>query len=90
MKQKAWGAIRVVIAALIVVYFLDWAVLRVRLARGTAYDRVQVEEYLSTPLKGNKAEYDYLGTTTVSCSRSIFPHGAAPCWWRNRHKTVWE
>jgi len=90
MNRKLLRGMRVVIAALIVAYLVDWAVLRIRIARGTAYGTVQVDQYLSTPLKGNKAEYDYLGTTTVSCARSIFPHGAAPCWWRNSHKSVWQ
>jgi hypothetical protein len=90
MKRSLWMGFRLLIALLIVVYLVDWAIFRVRMARGTAYGTVQVDEYLSTPLKGNKAEYDYLGTTSVSCARSIFPHGAAPCWWRERHKSVWE
>lgn len=90
MKQILWIAIRLLVAAIIVVYLVDWAVLRIRMTRGTAYGTVQVEEYLSTALKGNKAEYDYLGTTTVPCAHSIFPHGAAPCWWVERHRTVWE
>jgi len=90
MKRNLWMGARVVIAALIILDLVDWAVFRIRLTHGTAYGSVQVEEYLSTPLKGNKAEYDYLGTTTVACARSIFPHGAVPCWWRNRHKSVWE
>ena len=40
--------------------------------------------------KGNKAEYDYLGPASVTCSRSIFPHGAPSCWWVERHKSQWE
>jgi len=90
MKRILWNLIRVLIAAVIVVYLVDWAILRIRIARGTAYGTVQVDQYLSTPLKGNKDEYDYLGTTSVPCSHSIFPHGAAPCWWVERHKSVWE
>jgi hypothetical protein len=90
MKRNLWMGIRLLVAALIVVYFADWAVLRIRMTRGAAYGTVQVDQYLSTPLKGNKDEYDYLGATSVPCARSIFPHGAAPCWWRERHKTIWE
>ena len=90
MKRKLWNAVRMLMALLIVLYLVDWAVLRIRMTRGTAYSSVQVDQYLSTPLKGNKAEYDYLGTTNVTCARSVFPHGAAPCWWRNRHRSVWE
>ncbi len=90
MKRSLWIGLRVLIAALIVVYLVDWAVLRIRMTHGTAYGTVQVDRYLTTPLKGNKDEYDYLGSTSVSCAHSIFPHGAAPCWWVERHKSVWE
>jgi hypothetical protein len=90
MKKALWLAIRVLVVAFIAVYLLDWAVLRIRLARGQAYDTVQVDEYLSTPLKGNKAEYDYMGSQPVSCARAIFPHGATPCWWLRRHPAHWE
>ena len=90
MKRSLWIGLRLLIAALILVYLVDWAVLRIRMTRGTAYGTVQVDRYLTTPLKGNKDEYDYLGTTSVSCAHSIFPHGAAPCWWVERHKSVWE
>jgi hypothetical protein len=90
MKRILWVAIRVLIAALVVLYLADWAILRVRMARGGGYGTVQVDQYLSTPLKGNKAEYDYLGPASVTCSRSIFPHGAPPCWWVERHKNQWE
>ena len=90
MKRILWITLRALIVALIVVYLADWAILRIRLARGTAYGTIQVDQYLSTPLKGNKAEYDYLGPAAVTCSRSIFPHGAPPCWWVERHKDMWE
>jgi len=36
---------------LIAFYLIDWAVFRVRLARGGGYDTIQVDEYLSTALK---------------------------------------
>lgn len=90
MKKTLWLAIRVLVVAFIVVYLSDWVVLRIRLVSGHAYDTVQVDEYLSTPLKGNKAEYDYMGAQPVSCVRAIFPHGAAPCWWLRRHPAHWE
>lgn len=90
MKRKLWFSVRLLVATAILFYFADWGVLGIRIARGSAYGTVQVDQYLSTPLKGNKDEYDYLGTTTVTCAHSILPHGAAPCWWRNRHRSVWE
>jgi hypothetical protein len=72
-------------------YVGDWAVLRVRVSRGTAYDVVQVNQFLATPLKGNKVEYDLMGTVPMTCSRSIFPQTGNPaCWWLRRHTSQWE
>jgi hypothetical protein len=90
MKRTLWLLIRVLVVAVIVLYMLDWGILRIRIARGSGYATVQVDEYLSTPLKGNKAEYDYLGSQPVSCVRSFFPHGDTPCWWLRRHPARWE
>jgi hypothetical protein len=72
-------------------YAGDWLVLRVRVSRGTAYRVVQVNQLLATPLKGNKVEYDLMGTVPVTCSRSIFPQQGNPaCWWLERHTSQWE
>ena len=77
--------------AAILVYAGDWVTFHVRAARGTGYGTVQVEEFLSTPLKGAKTEYDYMGTTDMSCAQALFPHKGAPaCWWLRRHRTQWE
>jgi hypothetical protein len=52
---------------------------------------MQVDQYLETPLKGNKAEYDYMGTQPETCSRSLFPQaGNPPCWWLARHTSRWQ
>ena len=51
---------------------------------------VQVEQFLRTPLKGQKEEFDYMGTVAQPCVRSLFPHSSeAPCWWLERHKIQW-
>jgi len=72
-------------------YIGDWTVYRVRVYRGNAIGSVQVSQYLATPLKGNKEEYDYLGQVDQPCARSLFPHaGNSPCWWVERHKDHWE
>jgi hypothetical protein len=82
---------KVVLVTAVVVWVGDWGAFRVRAGRGTAFDSVQVEEYLTTALKGNKQEYDYMGTAQVTCARAMFPHGGAPaCWWVRRHRTEWE
>ncbi len=72
-------------------YAGDWAVLRIRIAHGTAFGVVQVNQFLATPLKGNKMEYDLTGTYPQACSRSIFPQkGNVACWWLQRHNSQWQ
>jgi hypothetical protein len=76
-------------------YAIDWIVFGLRLSRGNAMGTVTVQQFLKTPLKGNKLEYDYLGQADASCSQTLFPQYAAatwnpPCWWLQRHKTRWE
>jgi hypothetical protein len=91
MKRILWLILRTLLIAAVALYLIDWAVVRIRAVRGTAYGSVQVNEYLSTALKGNKAEYDYLGTTAQPCVHAIFKHDALqPCWWVERHKDLWE
>src|SRR5580700_8112796 len=74
-----------------IVYVGDWVVLRVRITHGTAYGVVEVNQFLATPLKGNKVEYDLVGAVQETCSRSIFPQKGNPaCWWLERHKSQWK
>jgi hypothetical protein len=69
----------------------DWLVLRIRVARGTAYGTVEVRQFLATSLKGDKTEYDFMGTIQQKCSRSIFPQQGNPaCWWLERHNSQWQ
>ena len=81
-------ALLVLFAAL---YVGDTLVLQFRIAHGTAYSVVEINQFLATPLKGNKTEYDLMGTVQETCSRSIFPQkGNPPCWWLARHKSQWN
>jgi hypothetical protein len=90
MKRILLRVLQVLLAAVVLTYLVDWAVLRVKMSHGTGYGTVQVDQYLSTPLKGNKDEYDFMGSVQEPCSHSLFPHGAAPCWWLAKHTTQWE
>ena len=81
----------VLAVALALLYAGDWAVLRIRLSHGTAYRTITVNQFLATPLKGNKVEYDWTGTAQQTCSRSIFPQaGNTACWWLERHTSQWQ
>lgn len=84
-----FGAAVAVLLALL--YAGDWMVLRGRMTRGMASGVVEVNQFLATPLKGNKVEYDLMGSAPVACSRSIFPQQGNPaCWWVERHKSQWQ
>jgi hypothetical protein len=90
MKISPRIVIRILLLLIIVVYAVDWTMLRVKIAHGTGYSTVEVKHFLSTDLKGNKAEYDFLGSSPQVCERSLLPHGATPCWWLARHGSKWE
>ena len=85
MKRR-WGRIfQVVLAILVALYVGDWVVQRV-----AGSSSVQVEQFLRTPLKGQKEEFDYMGTVAQPCARSLFPHSSeSPCWWLKWHKVQW-
>jgi hypothetical protein len=72
------------VAAFVALYGGDWAVYKLR---GSPQGSVTVSRTLVVPLKGNKSEYDYLGTSNVSCSVSIFSQGGeSPCWQLRRNQ----
>ncbi len=80
-----------VLLGAVVLYFADWAALGVRMARHSGLAIVTVNQYLATPLKGQKEEYDYLGSVDQACVKSIFPHEAIdPSGWQQRHKNQWQ
>jgi hypothetical protein len=73
----------VLAVAFVVIYTGDWAVFKLR---GSPQGKVTVNRYVTIPLKGNKFEFDYLGTSDVPCSKSLFPQtGQSPCWHLRRN-----
>jgi hypothetical protein len=87
MKAGLLRAAIGIIIVLVVVYVVDYAWLRVRVARGLeAFDTLQVETVDQVPQKGNKAEYIPEAPQNQTCVRSMFPHlGDQPCWYLRRH-----
>jgi len=88
-------AAKYLLITLAILYALDFAIFHVRQLRGGGLSTIPVDQFLATPLKGDKAEYDYLGTTNQTCSRSLFPQYASsnwnpPCWWLKRHNATWQ
>ena len=75
-------------ACFLITYAGDWTVYHLR---GKPSATVTVNRYMGVPLKGQKEEYDYLGTVTVPCSVSLFPQGGIdPCWHLRKHPDQWE
>jgi len=73
----------VLLAGFVAAYGGDWVVYRLR---GSPRSRVTVNSYVTIPLKGNKKEFDYLGSLDVSCSISLFSQaGLSPCWQLRRN-----
>ncbi len=80
---------QVLVGVVALVWLGDYGAVRMR--GEAAFGTVPVHRFLTTSLKGQKAEYDFLGNDSVRCSRSMFPQrGSEPCWWVTRHTTVWE
>jgi len=78
MKRWLQRMVVVLVAGFVVIYGGDWAVFKLR---GSPSSTVTVNRFQSVALKGNKIEYDYLGTADVACSVSLFPQGGqSPCW----------
>jgi hypothetical protein len=78
------GRVLVVLAAVFVVLYAgDWAVYKLH---GSPQSSVTINRYVTIPLKGNKQEFDYLGSMDMPCSVSLFPQaGQAPCWQLRRN-----
>jgi hypothetical protein len=90
MKRLLGQFVKYLLAFALVLYVGDWVVFEVAVHRQAAIGSVQVERFLGTRLKGEKEEYDYLGTQDVSCARAIFPRASnPPCWWVERHREQW-
>lgn len=91
MRDLARKILPAILLLAILAYAVDYAVWRVRVARGTGMATIALDQYLSTALKGNKDEYDYLGAVQQPCAVALAPHGGAkPCWWLRRHTSQWE
>jgi hypothetical protein len=81
--MKRWIA-RVILGVAIAfaaLYAGDWLVFK---ARGSPSSTVTVNRMMVVPLKGNKNEYDYMGSGDEACSVSIFPQAGLPACWRLR------
>ncbi len=91
MRWLGGWILRVLAAFVVVVvvsFAIDWLLYVVE---GSPQSSVAVSQFMSVPLKGQKTEYDYLGTADVACDLALFPHGGeTPCWYLKSHSNQWE
>lgn len=81
-------ALLVVAAATLVAYAGDTLVY---LLHGSPSSTVTVNRFMGIPLKGQKEEYDFLGSSPVPCAIALFPHNSqVPCWYLRRNSNQWE
>jgi hypothetical protein len=86
MKKIAGLSLAAVGILLVLVYAGDYAVLRIRIARNTAYGSVTVRQYYAIQEKNNRTEYVFGSTQDQTCVNSLFGHqGLLPCWYLRRH-----
>ncbi|HMG88147.1 MAG TPA: hypothetical protein VK574_20615 [Terracidiphilus sp.] len=83
-----WAWVRRIVLTLVVTFVAlyggDWAVYKMR---GSPQGSVTVSRTLVVPLKGNKSEYDYMGSSDVPCAVAIFSQdGRSPCWQVRRNQ----
>jgi hypothetical protein len=81
---RSTGRALVALAVLFVgVYAADWGIYKLR---GAPTGHVTVNRYVSIPLKGQRTEFDYLGTADTPCAVALFPqNGQSPCWQLRRN-----
>ena len=83
VKRMAVRAVLLLLALLVVVFAVDYLVLRVRGAGG--FDTVQVQRIYYMLQKNGKTEIIPGETEPQTCVRSLFPHrGYSPCWYVRR------
>ncbi len=83
LKRWSQWVILALAAAFVAAYAGDWAIFALR---GSPRGTVTLNQYVTIPLKGNKKEFDYLGSIAVPCSLSLFPQaGESPCWLLRRN-----
>ena len=83
MMRWLQRVVLVLAVSFVAVYGGDWAVFKLR---GSPQSKVTVNRFVTIPLKGNKQEFDYLGSMEVQCSESLFSQaGENPCWQLRRN-----
>jgi hypothetical protein len=87
MLRQVWRGLVGFLAAVLLVYVGDSAVLRIRIPAGL--ESIPVQPYYAIPQKDGKTEFVLADPDTRTCADSLFPQlGYSPCWYVRRHLQV--
>jgi hypothetical protein len=76
-----------VVVSVAVLFFLDYAVFRIKSARNEGFGTVTVHPYYAVPQKSHKVEFLTAEPEDDACVHALFPHaGDLPCWYLERNK----
>ena len=93
MRLPPWtrAASKIGLGVLLLFYAADLALFHFRARHGTGVGSVEVRQFMATPLKANRTEYDYVDTIEQPCVRALLPHQQLPpCWWVQMHRDQWQ
>lgn len=86
-KRIAGYALLGILAAFVLTYIGDYAILRYRMATNKhATDQVTIKPYFAIQLKDKNTEFEFQDPYIETCANSLFPHmGMQPCWYEKKH-----
>jgi hypothetical protein len=81
-----FGAVLFILGAAALIYGGDFALFRIRAAKGNAYGSVMVNHYYAVAQKSGKTQFIFDPPQPQPCANALFPHGGAlPCWYLRKH-----
>ncbi|MBV9147921.1 MAG: hypothetical protein JO065_18535 [Acidobacteria bacterium] len=86
VKRYVLSVMALFIGALLLLWAGDYAQVRVKLRRGSAFDSVTVRRFYAVPQKNGRIEFLSAEPQPQRCTHSLFPQmGSPPCWYLVRH-----
>lgn len=86
VRRLVLGTGLVVVGVTGLAYAVDFALFRLRVARGNGYGSVVVSHYYAVPQKNGKTQFIFDPPAAETCVNALFPRaGTQPCWYLRRH-----
>ena len=87
LRRIFLGLLLVVLGTALLVFGVDYAVFRIRVASNrNPYGSVVVSHYDAVLQKNGKTQFIFDPPQAETCVNALFPHaGSPPCWYLSRH-----